>query len=90
VNNLTELQAECATLGLQVETTGRASKEPYIAALRDHHWRKDHPDQPLPAQVMPMLLGSWADLDDAQVEAIEQDQHAWIIQPKVDGVRALA
>jgi ATP-dependent DNA ligase len=36
-----------------------------------------------------MLLGSWEDLDDVQVEAIEQDHHAWIIQPKMDGVRAL-
>ena len=89
MKNLAELQAECATLGIQVETKGRASKEPYVAALREHHWRRDHPDEPLPAQTMPMLLGSWEDLDDAQAEAIEQDHHAWIIQPKMDGVRAL-
>ena len=89
MKNLANLQAECATLGIKVETTGRASKEPYIAALRDYHWQKAHPDQPLPAQIMPMLLGSWEDLDDAQAEAIEQDHHAWIIQPKMDGVRAL-
>jgi ATP-dependent DNA ligase len=89
VKNLAELQAECAALGIKVETRGRASKEPYVAALRDYHWRKDHPDEPLPAQVMPMLLGSWEHLDDGQVEAIEQDHHAWIIQPKMDGVRAL-
>lgn len=89
MKNLAELQAECAVLGIQVQTKGRASKEPYVAALRDCHWRKDHPDEPLPAQVMPMLLGSWEDLDDSQVEAIEQDHHAWVIQPKMDGVRAL-
>jgi ATP-dependent DNA ligase len=89
MKNLAELQAECAVLGIQVETKGRASKEPYIAALCDYHWQKAHPDQPLPAQIMPMLLDSWEDLDDVQVEAIEQDHHAWIIQPKMDGVRAL-
>ena len=89
MKNLAELQAECAALGIKVEKNGRASKEPFIAALRDHHWRKDHPDQPLPAQVMPMLLGTWDDLDDAQAEALEQDHHAWIVQPKMDGVRAL-
>ena len=89
VKNLAELQAECARLEIQVETKGRASKEPYIAALRDYHWQKVHPDEPLPVQIMPMLLGSWEDLDDAQAEAIEQDHHAWIIQPKMDGVRAL-
>jgi ATP-dependent DNA ligase len=89
VKNLAELQAECATLGIKLETKGRASKEPYIAALRDFHWRKNHPDEPLPAQILPMLLGSWEDLDDAEAEAIEQDNHAWIIQPKIDGVRAL-
>ena len=89
MKNLAELQAECAVLGIQVETKGRASKEPYIAALRDYHWRKDHPDEPLPSQIMPMLLGSWEDLDDAQAEAIEHDHHAWIVQPKMDGCRAL-
>ncbi|MFN4259509.1 MAG: hypothetical protein ACK4RK_09420 [Gemmataceae bacterium] len=89
MKNLVELQAECAALGIQVETKGRASKEPYVAALRDFHWRKDHPDESLPAQIMPMLLGSWEDLDDDQAEAIEHDHHAWIVQPKMDGVRAL-
>jgi bifunctional non-homologous end joining protein LigD len=89
VKLLAELQAECAALEIKVETKGRASKEPYVAALRDYHWRRDHPAESLPAQIMPMLLGSWEDLDDAQAEAIEQDHHAWIIQPKLDGVRAL-
>lgn len=89
MKNLAELQTESAALGIKVETTGRASKEPYVAALRDYHWRKDHPDEPLPAQIMPMLLGSWQDLDEAQADAIEQDHHAWIVQPKLDGVRAL-
>ena len=89
MKNLAELQAECATLGIKVETTGRASKEPYITALRDYHWRKDHPDQPLPAQIMPMLLGSWEDLDEAEAGEIEADGSGWLIQQKLDGVRAL-
>lgn len=89
MKNLAELQAECATLGIKVETKGRASKEPYIVALREYHWRKDQFDEPLPAQIMPMLLGSWDDLDDDQAEAIENDHHAWIVQPKMDGCRAL-
>ena len=89
MKNLAKLQAECADLGIKVNTKGRASKGPYIVALRDYHWRKDHSDEPLPAQVMPMLLGSWDDLDDDQAEAIEQDHHAWIVQPKMDGCRAL-
>ncbi len=88
MKNLAELQAECANLEIRVETKGRASKEPYVAALRDYHWRKHHLDQQ-PPQIMPMLLGSWDDLDDAQAEEIEQDHHAWIVQPKMDGVRAL-
>lgn len=89
MKNLAELQKECAALGIRVTTKGRASKDPYIATLRDYHWRKDHPDEPPPAQVMPMLLGSWEDLDDDEAETIENDHHAWIIQPKLDGVRAL-
>jgi ATP-dependent DNA ligase len=89
VKNLAKLQAECAALGLKVETTGRASKEPYVSALRDHHWRKHHPGEPPPVQIMPMLLSSWENLDDAQAQAMEDDHHAWIVQPKMDGVRAL-
>jgi ATP-dependent DNA ligase len=89
VKNLAELQTTCATLGIQVETNGRASKEPYVSALRDYYWRKDHPNEPLPAQVMPMLLGSWEDLNEDEATELEQDCHAWVVQPKLDGVRAL-
>jgi ATP-dependent DNA ligase len=89
VRTLTELRAACVALGIKVETGLRASKEPFISALRDFHWNKDHPGKPLPAQVMPMLLGDWADLTPNQVQEIEQDIHAWIVQPKLDGVRAL-
>jgi len=89
VKNLAELQAECAALGINVETKGRASKVPYIAALRDYHWQKGHPGEPMPAQIMPMLLGSWEDLEKEEARQIEQDHHAWIVQPKMDGIRAL-
>ena len=89
MKNLAELQAKCNSLGIKVETKGRASKEPYIAALRDHHWQKDHPGEPLAAQIMPMLLGSWEDLDEEEAAKIEADCHEWIVQPKLDGVRAL-
>lgn len=89
VKNLAELQAECAALGVEVATTSRPSKEPYIAALRDHHWRKDHPNEPLPPQIQPMLLGSWEDLEEEEAQEIEADLHAWLAQPKLDGVRAL-
>ncbi len=89
VKNLAELQAECAAQGIKVETGGRASKEPYITALRDHDWRIKHPDEPLPAQIMPMLLGSWEDLDEDEAQEIDADLHAWLVQPKLDGVRAL-
>jgi ATP-dependent DNA ligase len=89
VKTLTKLQAECATLGIKVPMKGRPSKKPFLAALRDYHWRKEYPEEPLPNQTMPMLLGSWDDLDEATAEEIEQDCHAWIVQPKMDGVRAL-
>ncbi len=89
VKNLAELQAECAALGIEVATTGRPSKEPYIVALRGHHWRKDHPNDPLPQQIQPMLLGSWQDLEEEEAQEIEADFHSWIVQPKLDGVRAL-
>ena len=72
MKNLAELKAECAALGLTItQIRGRASKEPYIAALRDHHWRQDHPDEPLPPQIHPMLLGNWADLDPDEALRIE-------------------
>ncbi len=89
MKNLAELQAECAALGITVEINGRASKQPYLDALRDHHWRKDHPDQPLPPQTQPMLLDSWEDLDENKARQIEEDCHAWVAQEKYDGVRVL-
>jgi len=36
-----------------------------------------------------MLLGNWSDLDSAAAQEIEEDCHAWILQPKLDGVRTL-
>jgi ATP-dependent DNA ligase len=88
MKTLAELKAECTALGLTVaENQGRPSKEPYIAALRDHHWRQDHPNEPLPPLIQPMLLGNWADLDPETAQQIEHEP-GWIIQPKLDGVRA--
>ena len=74
---------------IEVATKGRPSKEPYIAALRDHHWRRDHPEEPLPPQINPMLLANWTDLDPEEAGPIENDEPGWIVQPKLDGVRAL-
>lgn len=84
-----ELQSACSALGINVVTLGRASKEPYLAALRDYHWLKDHPDEPLTPQISPMLLGNWADLDPEEASRIEQDGPGWVVSPKLDGVRAL-
>ena len=90
MKTLAELKSACVALGLTVaENRGRASKEPYLHALRDHHWRQDHPDQSLPAQISPMLLGDWDDLNPAEARRIERDEPGWIVQPKLDGVRAL-
>lgn len=83
MKNLAELQAECATLGIKVETKGRASMEPYVDALRDHYWRKDHGDQPLPAQTAPMLLANWEDLDETEASEIEADGSGWLVQEKL-------
>jgi ATP-dependent DNA ligase len=90
MKTLAQLKAECSILGLTIpEDWGRPSKEPYIAALRDYHWRKDHPGEPLPAQVAPMLLGNWADLDPEEARTIENDDPGWVVSPKLDGVRAI-
>lgn len=89
MKTLSELQCECSGLGIAVETVGRPSKEPYINALRDHFWKSQHPGIPLPTQILPMLLRSWDDLAPAEAADIEQDQHAWCVQDKKDGVRAL-
>ena len=89
MKNLAELQRECAILGIDVATQGRASKEPYIAALQAYHWLKDHPGEPLPPQIEPMLLSNWSDLDPEEARRIEDDGPGWIVSPKLDGVRAL-
>jgi len=87
--NLADLQAECAQLGLVVESNGRPNKAQWIAALRDHHWSREHPGEPLPEQVSPMLLSDWEKLDEPAAREIEDDHSQWIVQPKRDGVRAL-
>jgi len=89
MKTLAELQAECAERGLTVPTNGRPSKEPYIVALREFHWNKEHAGEPLPPQIMPMLLSNWSDLDEEQADDLEQDMHNWIVQPKLDGIRTI-
>jgi ATP-dependent DNA ligase len=83
------LQAECAQLGISVETKGRQNKEAWIAALRNHYWDQEYPAMPLPPQVQPMLLDDWQHLDHQAVEELESDHCGWIVQPKLDGVRTL-
>lgn len=89
MKTLAELQATCRDLGIAVEATGRPNKEAYIQALRQRLWERDHPGQPLPEQIEPMLLGNWDDLTPAEAEAIENDHHSWGVQEKKDGVRVL-
>jgi ATP-dependent DNA ligase len=89
VKTLAELQAVCAQLGIGAELEGHRSKETWIAALRKYHWEQEHPNEPLPAQTQPMLLSDWSDLSPEEAESIENDLYAWVVQPKLDGVRAL-
>ena len=89
MKTLAALQTECAHLGIVTPSNGRSSKQPWITALRDHYWKQTHPHLPLPTQIQPMLLSDWKDLGPQKAAEIEQDQHAWILQPKLDGVRVL-
>jgi ATP-dependent DNA ligase len=89
MKTLAELRAMGEQLGLAVPPKEQANKEAWIDALRRHLWEKDHPGQPLPPQVQPMLLSEWNDLSPMEAEELESDHHAWIAQEKVDGVRAL-
>jgi len=89
VKTLAELQAECAELGITVESNGRSGKEAWIGILRSHYWNRECPGIPLPAQVQPMLLSDWQDLAPDIAERIEADGGDWIVQPKLDGVRVL-
>ena len=89
MRSLTVLQAECAQLGVTVETKGRQNKEAWIVALRNHYWDQEYPAMPLPPQVQPMLLDDWQRLDHQAAEELESDHCGWIVQPKLDGVRVL-
>jgi ATP-dependent DNA ligase len=90
MKNLAQLKAECSALGLTIpDDRGRESKDPYIVALRDFHWQRDHPGEPLPTQIFPMLLDNWSDLDPEPAKLIENDGPGWIVSPKLDGVRAI-
>src|ERR1017187_9802618 len=37
---------------------------------------------------MPMLLAKWDDLDETEAAEIEADGSGWLVQQKLDGVRA--
>jgi ATP-dependent DNA ligase len=86
---LAELKNLCDQLGIIVPPERRPAKEPYLLGLRDHIWAWEHPGQPLPEQIEPMLLGDWNDLTDEDAVAIEKDESGWCVQEKKDGVRAL-
>lgn len=86
---LAELQTLCSQLGIVVPPHRRPAKEPYLHALRDHFWAKENPGKPLPEQIEPMLLEDWKDLDADEAAAIERDDSGWLVQEKLDGVRAL-
>jgi len=89
MKTLAQIKAQCSSLELTVrEHRGRPSKEPYVAALRAYHWREENPVEPIPPQIQPMLLGNWADLDFDEIQRVEHGP-GWVIQPKLDGVRAL-
>lgn len=89
LKTLNELKAECEAAGIRVTVPGRASKEPYLTALQKYHWERECPGQPLPRQVLPMLLEDWSDLDERSAKDLENDHHSWIVQQKHDGVRVL-
>lgn len=89
MKTLAALKSACEQLGIDVATNGRPSKTPYITALRQFHWEREHPGEPLPSQIEPMLLADWRDLDTEEAAALEDDHHSWIVQEKKDGVRAL-
>jgi ATP-dependent DNA ligase len=89
MKTLAELMIECQRLGLVMPRNGRSAKQPIIDALRKAKWEAANGRSPLPEQVMPMLLCDWTDLDVEQEIELEADQHQWIVQPKLDGVRAL-
>ncbi len=89
MKTLAELQATCDQLGLQVDCQRRTSKRLLTTTLRNHFWNQEHPDKPLPPQIEPMLLADWSDLTAEEAAALEADQHRWIVQQKMDGVRAL-
>ena len=86
---LADLQSLCNQHGIDIPPQRRAAKEPYLLALRDHFWATENPEQPLPVQIEPMLLGDWSDLEDSDAIVIEQDESGWCVQEKHDGVRVL-
>ena len=86
MKTLAELKSQCAAAGLPVGA--RPGKAELVAALRDHRWREQHPGQPPSTQVHPMLLSDWSDLGPEEARRVE-DEPGWVVQPKLDGVRAL-
>lgn len=87
--NLSDLQKECADLGLEPDMTGckRASKERYEVTLRDHYWNRDHNGEELPEQIEPMLARNSKDLPKEELDSMLADVSDWVGQEKINGCR---
>jgi hypothetical protein len=89
---LKELQDQCIKLGLPLQQSGRRkSKQDCLKVLREFYLKRDFPTNgQLPYQeVSPMLCFDFWKLRPLEQLSIWKDGNLWLIQPKVNGCRAI-
>lgn len=88
--SLADLKTECKKLGLAVVHSGkREAKADYESVLRSFYWKRDYGDVPILDQYDPMLARNVKDLTEAEAAPMWQDDSNWVVQEKLDGVRAI-
>lgn len=85
--SLTELQNEVKELGLPLPSGSYGRKE-LENILKQYYWEKEHPGQPLPEFIQPMLLRNVRDLEEEEVEKMWQNPDFYV-EKKRDGVRCV-
>jgi ATP-dependent DNA ligase len=89
IRRLSELQALCRELGLEVRIGSRKAKRDYLQALRDHYLKKDYLEGPPFEELTPMLSFPYWNLRTPERERVWQDHNDWLVQQKFDGCRVI-
>lgn len=81
-----QLRQECRRIGIPTDNLGKLE---LIDLLGRSHWAKHHGSEPMPSQVLPMLVSEQYQACSDFLRDAAPDGSGWVVQPKLDGMRVL-